>query len=90
MSSRRPEAARRASIRVFSGATKARLLSFGPFAPSFTGGVSVSAAKGVIVAGTGAGGNAQVRAFDGKTGALGSSFLGATGSSAVTVAAAAS
>ena len=77
-------------IRVFSGATKARLLSFGPFAPSFTGGVSVSAAKGLIVAGTGAGGNAQVRTFDGKTGVLSSSFLGATGSNAVTVATAAS
>ncbi len=77
-------------IRVYSGATKVRLLSFGPFAPSFTGGVSVSAAKGAIVAGTGAGGNSQVRAFDGKTGVLSSTWLGASGSAALTVATAAS
>ena len=30
-------------VRVFSGATKSRLLSFGPYAPSFTGGVAVAA-----------------------------------------------
>ncbi len=73
-------------IRAFSGATKSRLLSFAPFATSFTGGVSVSATVGQIVAGTGTGGNSQVRSFDGKTGALVSAFLGATGSSAVSVA----
>jgi glutamine cyclotransferase len=64
-----------------------RLLSFGPFAPSFTGGVSISAVKGQIVAATGQGGSSQVRVFDGKTAALTSSFLGATGSGALTVAA---
>jgi hypothetical protein len=77
-------------IRAFSGATSKRLLSFGPFAASFTGGVSVSAAGGTIAAATGAGGNSQVRVFDGKTGALVSSFLGATGSSPLAVAATAS
>ncbi len=77
-------------IRVFSGATRSSLLSFAPFAATFTGGVNVSAAGGQIVAGTGAGGDSQVRVFDGKTGALVSTFLGATGSAAVTVTAAAS
>ena len=77
-------------IRAFAGSTKARLLSYGPFAPSFTGGVTVSASTGQIVAGTGAGGNSQVRSFDGKTGVLLSSWIAATGSGALTVATAAS
>jgi hypothetical protein len=78
-------------IRVFSGATKSRLLSFTPFTPSFTGGVAVSAAdvagdsRSEIVAGTGPGGAAQVRVFDGKSGLLLSAFLGATGTAAVSV-----
>ena len=77
-------------IRAFSGSSKLRLLSFAPFTPSFTGGVSVSAVKGAIVAGTGAGGNSQVRTFDGKTGGLSSSLIAASGSAAVTVATATS
>jgi FG-GAP-like repeat/FG-GAP repeat len=77
-------------IRAFSGATKSRLLSFAPFTPSFTGGVTVSATSGQIVAGTGEGGNSQVRTFDGRSGALVSTFLGAPGSGALTVATAAS
>ncbi len=79
-------------IRVFSGATKTRLSSFSPY-PSFTGGVTVSAAdvngdhRTEIVAAPGVGGGSQVKIFTGTTGALLSSFLGATGSGAVTVAA---
>ena len=79
-------------IRVFSGATKTRLASFGPY-PSFTGGVTVSAAdvngdhRAEIVAAPGVGGGSQVKIFTGTIGALLSSFLGATGSGAVTVAA---
>jgi serralysin len=75
-------------IRVFSGAGKLRLASFGPFAPSFTGGIAVSAANltgdsRVEIAA--AAGGAQVRVFD-STGSLLSAFLGATGAGAVTVA----
>ena len=40
-----------------------------------------------IVAGQGAGGGAQVSVFDGRTGAVGSTFLGATGSGGIAVAA---
>jgi hypothetical protein len=76
-------------IRAFSGNTSKRLLSFAPYAASFTGGVAISAAGGSIAAATGAGGNSQVRVFDGKTGALLSSFLGATGSNPLGVAVAA-
>ena len=77
-------------IRAFSGLKKSRLLSFAPFAASFTGGVSVSAEGGQIVAGTGVGGGSQVRVFDGRTGALVETFLGSAGSGAVAVAAAGS
>ena len=74
-------------IRVFSGATKTRLLSFGPYPPAFTGGVAVAAADSTATGAprssprAGAGGGAQVKVFDGTTGALVSTFLGATGSS---------
>jgi hypothetical protein len=71
-------------VRVFSGATKARLLSFGPYAASFTGGAAVAAFGADVVTVPGDGGGAQVKVFDGR-GALVSTFLGATGSGAVTV-----
>jgi hypothetical protein len=71
-------------VRVFSGVTKTRLLSFGPYAASFTGGVDVAAFGGDIVTAPGDGGGAQVKVFDGK-GALVSTFLGAAGPGAVTV-----
>ena len=76
-------------VRVFAGATKRRLASFSPYG-SFTGGVSISAADLVaaspaeLVTGPGTGGGAQVKVFAG-TGALVSTFLGATGSQAITV-----
>ena len=76
-------------VRVFAGATKRRLASFSPYS-SFTGGVSISAADLVagspaeLVTGPGTGGGAQVKVFAG-TGALVSTFLGATGSQAITV-----
>jgi FG-GAP-like repeat/FG-GAP repeat len=79
-------------VRVFAGATKTRLASFALY-PGFTGGVSISAAdvdadqKAEIVAAPGQGGGAQVKVFAGATGVLLSSFLGATGSGAATVAA---
>jgi hypothetical protein len=80
-----------AVIRVFSGATKKRLLSFAPFGALFKGGVTVAAADSTgdraadLVAGQGPGGGAQVSVFDGRTGALVSTFLGATGSAGIAV-----
>jgi hypothetical protein len=71
-------------IRAFSGATSKRLLSFTPFA-GFAGGIAVAAAGGAIAAGQGAGGGNQVSVFDGHTAALGSTFLGATGSGGIAV-----
>jgi hypothetical protein len=82
-----------AVIRAYSGATSKRLLSFAPYG-AFNGGVTVASASvagdpaAEIVAGQGAGGGAQVSVFDGRTGAIGSTFLGATGSGAIAVGAA--
>ena len=77
-------------IRVFAGATRTRLASFSPYS-AFTGGVSISAADlagaggpAELVTGPGPGGGSQVKVFAG-TGALVASFLGATGSQAITV-----
>jgi hypothetical protein len=81
-----------AVIRAFSGATSKRLLSFAPFG-GFAGGVTVASANvtgdpaAEVLAGQGSGGGAQVSVFDGRTGALGSTFLGATGSGGIAVAA---
>jgi hypothetical protein len=76
------------SLRAFSGATKTRLLSFGPYAASFKGGIAVAAAtvnkKVELVAAPGVGGGAQVKVFD-RTGTIVSTFLATTGSGAVTV-----
>jgi hypothetical protein len=80
-------------VRVYAGATKTRLLSFSAFSPQLTGGVTVAATdvngdkSAEVVVGSGTGGNSQVRLFDGKTGALLLSFLGAPGSAALSVAA---
>jgi hypothetical protein len=77
-------------IRAYSGATSKRLLSFTPFG-GFDGGVAVAAANvtggqaAEIVAGQGPGGGAQVSVFDGRTGELASTFLGATGSGGIAV-----
>ena len=82
-----------AVARAFSGATGKRLLSFAPYGALFTGGVSVAGADvtgdkaAEIVTGQGPGGGAQVSVFDGRTGALVSTFLGATGSGGIPVAA---
>ena len=79
-------------VRAFSAATGRRLLSFTPYG-GFTGGVAVASANvtgdpaAEIVAGQGEGGGAQVSVFDGRTGALTSTFLGATGSGGIAVAA---
>jgi hypothetical protein len=71
-------------IRVFSGATAKRLLSFAPFG-AFTGGVTLASAPSTsIVAGQGPGGGAQVSVFDGR-GVLASTFLGDTGSGGIAV-----
>ena len=79
-----------AVVRAFSGATRKRLLSFTPYASSFTGGVDLAApGNGKLaqfVTAPGQGGGAQVKIFD-STGALVSTFLGATGSGAISVAA---
>jgi hypothetical protein len=72
-----------AVIRVFSGATARRLLSFAPFG-AFAGGVTLGSAAGQIVAGQGAGGGQQVSVFDGR-GALASTFLGDMGSGGIAV-----
>ncbi len=80
-------------VRIYRDATRARLRLFTAFAPSFGGGVAVAAAdvnadrRADVVAGAGAGGGAQVKVFDGGTGTLLSSFLGAAGSAAIAVAA---
>jgi hypothetical protein len=81
-----------ALIRAFSAATGKRLLSFAPYG-GFAGGVAVSSANvtgdqsAEIVAGQGQGGGAQVSVFDGRSAALTSTFLGATGSGGIAVAA---
>jgi hypothetical protein len=78
------------SVRVFSGATRKRLLSFAPYAASFRGGVEVSVSgKGdtaELLTAPGDGGGAQVKVFD-TSGTLAATFLGATGTAAVSVAA---
>ena len=78
-------------VQVFRNATKRRLFSLTAFSPAFTGGVAVAAddvngdGRADLVLGAGAGGGAQVKVLDGKTGSLLSSFLGATDSSAIVV-----
>ena len=74
-----------AVVRAFAGATRRRLLSFVPY-PAFTGGVDVAFTAGKLVTAPGDGGGAQVKELD-STGTLVSSFLGATGFGAVSVAA---
>jgi FG-GAP-like repeat len=80
-----------AVARAFSGATGKRLLSFAPYGALFTGGITVAGADvagdsaAEIVTGQGSGGGAQVSVFDGRTGALVSTFLGATGSGGIWV-----
>ncbi len=71
-------------VRAFAGATRTRLLSFAPYAPFFTGGVAVATFGPDVVTAPGDGGGAQIKVFDAK-GTLVSTFLGATGSGAVTV-----
>ena len=68
-------------MKVFSGATGALISSFLPFAPAFTGGVSVAAGdvngdgKADVVVGAASGGS-QVKIFNSTTGTCSSSFLG--------------
>jgi hypothetical protein len=71
-------------VRAFAGATRTRLLSFGPYAPFFTGGAAVAAFGADVVTAPGDGGGAQIKVFDAK-GTLVSTFLGATGAGVVTV-----
>ena len=78
------------AFEAYSGATSKLLLSLTPFG-GFTGGAAVATASvtgdaaAEIVAGQGPGGGAQVSVFDGRTGALDSTFLGATGSGGIAV-----
>lgn len=80
-------------VKAYRGATKARLWSVDAFSSAFTGGVSVAAVSldgttgADVVAGAGAGGGSRIKVIDGRSAALVSSFLGATGSNAIGVAA---
>ena len=80
--------------KAYRGATKARLWSVDAFSPVFSGGVSVAAASARRRrrsrrrrSARAAGGGAQVKVLDGTTAALVGTFLGATGSDAIDVAA---
>src|SRR5262249_2903501 len=68
-------------VEVFSGATGGLLESFMAYDPAFRGGVYVAAGdlngdgSADIITGPGAGGGPNVRAFNGRTGALMGNFL---------------
>lgn len=82
-----------AVVEAYRNATKARLWSVDAFSPAFSGGVSIAtvslagARAADVVAGAGVGGGSQVKILQGRTGALVASFLGATGSNAIGLAA---
>jgi hypothetical protein len=68
-------------VAVYDGKTNAVLRDFFAYAPTFLGGVRVAAADVTgdgaadVVVGAGVGGGPHVQVFDGKTGAVGSSFF---------------
>ena len=80
-------------VRAYRDATTTRLWSIDAFSSSFSGGVSLATVAlegtggGDVVVGAGAGGGAQVKVIDGRTAALLGTFLGATGSAAIGLAA---
>ena len=85
-------------LKAFRGTSAARLWSIDAFGSSFSGGLSLAAftpsqaqtsqpRTAEVVVGAGAGGGSQVKVFDAAKGALLATFLGATGSNAVEVAA---
>ncbi len=67
-------------VEVFDGVTGQRVLSFFAYEPSYTGGIYVAAGDVTgdgtpdIITGTGIGGGPLVKVFDGRTGAMLSSF----------------
>ncbi|MDB5307830.1 MAG: repeat protein, partial [Gemmataceae bacterium] len=69
------------NVKVFDGKTGAVLQSFFAYAPSFTGGVRIAAGDvngdgfADVITVPGAGGSANVKAFDGQTGSLLDSFI---------------
>jgi hypothetical protein len=82
-----------ASVRAYRSGASTSLVSLAPFAAAVAGGAAVGAAdldgdrKAEVVVGAGSGGGSQVKVYDAVTRSVRLSFLGAPGSSPVSVAA---